>query len=582
MTRNRSITMLTAAAAAFFVVTGAAAPALAQTTDQRIQELVRAAAERIGAGQAVNAPSMPTAQNTPTGPSLALSLDDAVKLALERNLDIAVQRLNPQTFDYSLAALYSAYKPAITSQLSTQSVVNPVANTLQGVPAGQIGISQGTAVGNAGLTQNIRWGGGGYTVTLNNSKQTTNSTTSTLNPSYNTNYSAQYTQPLLRGFKIDSTRQQLTVTRLNQEISETQLQASIINTLSNVRNAYWDYVYALQAVDVAKESLDLANKLVQDNQTRVEVGTMAPIDVVQAQSEQATRRQTLVSEATRRTTELALKRLIVNGTQDPTWAANIDPTDRPEFRPEAIDVAAAVTRALGSRTDLAIAKKNLESNDVTYKLLRNQTLPQVDFIGRYGIVGRGGTQITRNGTGLVPGQTAIVSTIPGGLGDAFNTMFANDYPTWTAQVNVSYPLGKSQADANVARARIQQDQVTAQLKQVELQIATDVTNAAITAQTNGEAVQAAQASRELAQKKLEAEQSKFEVGMSTNYFVVQAQRDLRDAQISELRAVLNYRKALVEFERLQQTTLQNLGITVLNAGGGGTTAAARATTTGGQ
>src|SRR4030095_13403918 len=126
----------------------------------------------------------------------------------------------------------------------------------------------------------------------------------TPNPAFNTSYSAQYTQPLLRGFKIDSTRQQIVVTRLNQEISETQLQASIINTLSNVRNAYWDYVFAVQAVDVAKESLDLANKLVQDNQTRVEVGTMAPIDVVQAQSEAATRRQALVAaQSTMRDTE---------------------------------------------------------------------------------------------------------------------------------------------------------------------------------------------------------------------------------------------------------------------------------------
>jgi outer membrane protein TolC len=307
---------------------------------------------------------------------------------------------------------------------------------------------------------------------------------------------------------------------------------------------------------------------------------MAPIDVVQAQSEAATRRQTLVSaEATRRTTELALKRMIVDGTGDPTWISNIDPIDRPEFRPETIDVAGAVSRALSARTDLTIAKKNLESNDVTYQLLRNQTLPQVDFIGRYGLVGRGGTQIVRSGTGLSQNQSTILNTIPGGLGDAFSTMFANDYPTWTAQVNISYPIGKSQAEANVARAKIQQNQVTAQLKQIELQVATDVTNAAIQAQTNGEAVQAAQAARELAQKKLEAEQSKFEVGMSTNYFVVQAQRDLRDAQNSELRAVLNYRKALVEFERLQQTTLQTLGVTVINAAGGNT--ATTRTTTGG-
>ena len=348
--------------------------------------------------------------------------------------------------------------------------------------------------------------------------------------------------------------------------------------MSNVRNAYWDYVFATQAVEVARQSLDLASKLVQDNQTRVEVGTMAPIDVVQAQSEQATRRQTLVqAEATRRTTELALKRLIVAGTQDPNWNAQIDATDRPEFRPEAIDLDAAVRRALSARTDLTIAHKNLETNDITVKLLRNQLLPQADVVARYGIVGRGGTQITRSGTGLGAGQSVITGTIPGGLGDAFSTMFANDYPTWNVALNFSYPLGTSTAEANLARARVQQSQVEAQLKQIELQVATDVTNAAIQAQTTAESVQAAQAARELGEKKLEAEQSKFEVGMSTNYFVVQAQRDLRDAQNAELRAVLNYRRALVELERLQQTTLSNLGITVINAAGGGAGATANRT-----
>jgi len=564
MTRNG----ITTALLGIVVIVGGSTPAVAQTTDAHIQELIRAAAERIGAGQAAMAESRQVSSEA-QGAVVHMSLDDAVRLALDRNLDIAVQRLNPQTFDFSIAALEAAYKPALTSQVANQSVVNPPTNTLQGVPGGALGITNTTATGNAGFTQNLRWGGGGYALTLNNNRQVTNSTTSTLNPAYNTTYSAQYTQPILRGFKIDATRQSIVVTKVNQEISETQLQASIINTLSNVRNAYWDFVYAIQAVDVARESLDLATKLVQDNQTRVEVGTMAPIDVVQAQSEQATRKQTLVqAEATRRTTELALKRLIVAGTQDPNWEPSIDPTDRPEFRPEPIDVAAAVRRALSTRTDLTIAHKNLEVNDVTVKLLRNQLLPQADVVARYGIVGRGGTQITRSGTGLGAGQSVITNTVPGGFADAFSTMFGNDYPTWNVTLNLSYPLGTSAAEANLARARIQQSQVEAQLKQIELQVATDVTNAAIQAQTTAEAVQAAQAARELAQKKLEAEQSKFEVGMSTNYFVVQAQRDLRDTQNSELRAVLNYRKALVELERLQQTTLSNLGITVINAAGG--------------
>ena len=173
------------------------------------------------------------------------------------------------------------------------------------------------------------------------------------------------------------------VTKLSQDISEIQLQQTIINTVSNVRNAYWDLVFAVQAIDVARRSVDLADQLVKDNQTRVEIGTMAPIDVVTAQAQAAAQRQVLVTaDGTLRTNEIALKRMIVSGTSDPNWGARLDPVDHPDFNPEPIDMAAALRRALDSRTDLAEVKKNVQVNDVTLKLLRNQTLPQVDATAR--------------------------------------------------------------------------------------------------------------------------------------------------------------------------------------------------------
>src|SRR5262249_28299468 len=234
-------------------------------------------------------------------------------------------------------------------------------------------------------------------------------------------------------------------------------------------------------------------------------------------------------------------------------------------------IEAAVRRALSERTDYEIAHKNLQSNDVTMKFLRDQLLPQADFQATYGLSGIGGTQYQRSSTGGLGGAATVA---PGGVHATLSALFNNRYPRWTFALNFSYPLGTSTQEANVARARVQVNQVNAQLKQIELQIATEVTNAAVTAQTSAERVQAAQAARELSQKQLEAEQSKFEVGMSTNYNVIQSQRDLATAQNNELQAVLNYRKALVELERLQQTTLQNLSITLVNPGGGaGATAA---------
>jgi outer membrane protein len=572
MTRSGSIWIF---ATALALAGGIGTVRAQEPSEARIQELIRQAAERMATGQTSTATQQPAAQSpgasSETRPTVQMSLDDAVRLALERNLDIAVQRLNPQISDISIASIRSVYHPSLTSTVYTQSQTNPATNTLGGANVAGAGVVNDTATYNAGVAQSIPWGGGSVAVQFNNSRVSTNSLNNLFNPSYTSFWTGQYTQPLLRGFRTDNTRQQLAVTSINRDISDVQLRATVTNTVSNVRNAYWNYVTALQAVEVARQSLDLAENLVRDNQTRVQVGTMAPIDVVQAQSESATRRQSLVAAvSTQRQAELALKRLIVDGTQDPNWNAVLDPTDRPEFRPEPIDLDAAIRRALSERTDIAIAKKNVDANSVTLKYLNDQTLPQADLLAVYGLQGLGGTQLITSGTGV---NRDVIDRIPGGYGNALSSLLGSDYPRWTVQLNFSYPIGKSSQEASVARARVQLNQVEAQLKQMELQVANDVTSAAIDAQNSAEVVQAAQAARELAQRRLEAEQSKFEVGMSTNYFVVQAQRDLADARNSELRAVLNYRKALVELDRSQQTTLQSSNITLLSPGGsgGGTT-----------
>jgi outer membrane protein len=569
MTRHRANTTT---AWATLLAAAIAVPASAQAIPEgRIRELIKQAAEQAAVGQQ-------TAQPTPASPADAratvrLTLDDAVKFALDRNLDIAVQRLNPQINDIAIASVRAAYRPSLTSTVATQSQTNPSTSVISGAAAGQ-GVSSGVTTFTGGLAENLPWGGGGFNVSLANTKNTTSNSTSLFNPSYNPTWVGQYTQPLLRGFKTDSTRQQIVVTKINRDISDVQLRATITNTISNVRNAYWDYVFAVQSVDVAQQSVALANRLVQDNQTRVQVGTMAPIDVVQAQSQAATAQQNLVQAvAARQTAELALKRLIVAGTQDPNWAASLDPIDRPDFVAQSVDVEAAIRRALSERTDLDIARKDLQMNDATLAFLRNQTLPQADLVAQYGLVGLGGTQLQfAQGSTGIGGTRVVTGTIPGGYADALSSLFGANFPRWTVALNFSYPLGLSTAEASVARAKVQLNQIQAQIKQLELQVATDVTNAAIAVTNNAQAVQAAQAAREFAQKQLEAEQSKFEVGMSTNYNVVLAQRDLATAQNTELGNIRSYRKSLVELERLQQTTLSSTGITLLGTGGLNTTA----------
>jgi outer membrane protein len=544
-------------------------PSAAQTTSEsaRVDQIAREAAQkfneaRLAGRTETNEQTRPTVPPPPPGTRVELTLDNAVERALDRNLDLAVERLSPQTYDFSLAALDATFHPNLVSTFGLRSQTSFTRSQTAG---GDI-LSTDTLTGNNGVQQNLKWGGGSYAVGFNNNRQEQSDLFATRNPVLNTSLTAAFSQPLLRNFRTDAVRTQLKITKINQEMSETSLRATVVRTVANVRNAYWDLVFAIQAEEVAQNSLQLATKLVEDNRARVEVGTLAPLDVTQAEAEQATRRQAVAqARATHGTAELALKRLIVNGTEDPYWTANIEPVDRPTYTTETVDVAGAVRRALTSRTDLEQSKKQIQSNDVSIRSLSDAQLPALDLTASYGLAGIGGTQFVRppgSALGAAPSQI-----IPSGFSDALSLLTDGRAPTWNFLLNFSYPLGTSPAEATTARARLQQRQTIAQARQLELQVATEVTNAALLVDANRERLQASTAAKELADLRLSAEQSRFEVGLSTNFFVVQAQRDLRDAQNAELRALLDYRRAQVEFERVQEIpSAGTVGITNIQPG----------------
>jgi outer membrane protein TolC len=498
-----------------------------------------------------------------TGELRELRVDDAVAMALEKNLDIQVAKLEPQSVDFQVAGLRNTYLPVFNSTLGLRDQYQLPTSTLNGGTK----VNNGTRTFNFGVAQNVNRFGGNFTVNWTNSRVETSNSFSTFNPSFQTNLVAAYAQPLMRGFRIDNTRQQLQVSLINRDISEESARATVTQTVANVRNAYWDLVFAQSAVEVARRALELADKLVEDNQARVEVGTLAPLDIVQAQSEAATRRQNLAAaEATAQTAELSLKRYIVSGTDDPLWRQTLRPVDLPSLQPAPTDIENAIRSALDQRTDISTARKNLDSNDVTLQFYDNQKRPALDLNASYGTQGLGGTAFIRSGSGV---DSKVTGTVPGGYLDALNALTDRAYPTWNVSVTMSYPIGSSQAEALLARTKIQRQQAQTRLRNLEVQIAAEVTNAALTVQSNLKRVEAATAARELAQKRLEAEQSKFDVGMTTNFFVVQAQRDLRDAANTELRALADYRKSLVNFERAQQAPAGGGGGGGLGATGGG-------------
>jgi outer membrane protein TolC len=221
-----------------------------------------------------------------------------------------------------------------------------------------------------------------------------------------------------------------------------------------------------------------------------------------------------------------------------------------------VDTEAAVKNALQNRTDVVTARKNLEIADYSLQYSRGQLLPQLDLVASYGGSGAGGTQLVRDGLG-----GPVISTVPGGYGDAVSNVFGRDFPTWTIGANVSYSIPNRSYKAAAASARIGKDQALASFRRLEMQVAADVRTAARGVESGFKTVASTRAARVLAEQRLDAEEKKFAAGMSTNYLVTQAQRDLALARVNELRAISEYRKSLVNFQRVQEAGLTGSGST---------------------
>jgi outer membrane protein TolC len=493
-----------------------------------------------------------------------LTIDEAVQLALEQNLNLQVERFNPQLSDLSIAQARTAWTPAIRTTFTTTGRDAPVNSFLSGA---QDKVTSGLFSTAVDATQVFPWGGTA-SVSWDSSRSTTNNLFSNFNPTLQANAAVQYSQPLLRNYRIDNARQQLLVTRKTREISDVQLRQTVLATVRNVKNAYWDLAYAIASLAVQQQSLDLARQSARDTRARVEIGTMAPIDVVAAEAEVAQREEAvIVAEAAIEQAEDRLRALVFDPATPDFWNVRFELTDIAPLRVQSIQVDAAVRNALTARTDLQQARKALESSDITLRYARNQTLPDLDVQLTYGLSGLGGTQFVR-GSGF-PGP--IIGHIDRGFGSVLGNLFTNDFPNWSLSVTVGYPIGPAAAEANLARARLQYSQSQTQITNVELQVGVQVRDAARQVSTNAKRVESTRAARELSERRLEAEEKKAAAGTSTSFFVFQAQRDLAQARNNELRATLDYNKSLVDFETVQESPLGGGGAAVIVATGGSTT-----------
>jgi outer membrane protein len=520
----------------------------------------------------------PSAQSTQSGqspgPVRRLSVDDAVKLAIEQNLGIQVERLNPQIQDIAIAHTRASWAPTLTSNITNSSTDTPVTNVFAG---GQSKVTDGRFDTTFGLTQLLP-SGANYSVSWDSYRATSTNFFNSFQPELRTGLTLNVTQPLLRNFKVDNVRQQLAIDQKVRESTDVNLRATITQTTRNVRNAYWDLSFAINNLAAQRQSLDLARRLLGDNEKRVQIGTMAPIDIVEAQSEVARNQETvIVAEAAIKQAEDRLRALILDPRSPDFWTVTLEPTQTAEVGDTVIDVNGAVIHALSARSDVLQSKNSLQQNDIGIRYLRNQAMPEFNAVANYGLVGVGGSQLSPLtsfpiGGGAIPPRGVVSQR---NFGSVLGDVFTNAYPAWTLGVQIGYPLGTSASEANLAKARLQYSQSETELRNLELQIVTAVRDAARQVQTNRQRIDTSRAARELAERRLDAEEKKFAAGIQTSFFVFQAQRDLAQARTNEVKAISDYNKSLVDYEAVQEVPLSGSV-----PGSGSNTAPAAASTPG--
>ena len=487
--------------------------------------------------------SAASAQTTPA--TLRLTVDDAVKMALDQNVDLRADRLDPQISDTRVAAAYGVFKPTILTSLNSNNQLQPPSSFL--IPTAT---STDVVSSNAGLGQRLPWFGTTYSLSWTTTHTNSNSFLNSYNPLLQSGLSVNVSQPLIRDLFTDQARTNVAVSRTNRDIADTRLRESLVHITAAVKSAYWNLVSARASVDARRSTLELAQELGRVNKAKVDVGTSPPLDLLSAQAEiAADQEQLIIAETAVKQAEDRLRLLIFDGTKRENWNVAIDAVHSPPIATQAVDLEAAVTRALAERADLQRSRKDIDNAQIGVKYANNQRLPDVRLNASYQASGLGGTQVLRTGgfPGTIVGPGEITP-----FGSVVSQLFGRDYPTWAVGVSISYPIGESAEQAGYARSKLEHTQSQERLKSAEARAIQQVRDAAWKIEMNAKRIETTRAARELAEQRLDAERKRFEVGMSTSFLVIQAQRDLAQAKNNELGSVLAYDLSLVDFEALQE------------------------------
>ena len=564
------------------------------TSTQEIREPV------IPNFQAQPMPPLPDMSRLGVGNNtIALSLNDAIKRALENNNDIEVAREDVLYQESQLRALEGIFDPffSITPQIDKRVI--PVQNIFAG--AGTSGqVSNTTYSFNPAVTKQFSTGGGNYQVLFSNSRTKTSATNSTLNPYYSSNLSLNFTQPLWRNRSIDNNRRQIRIQRKRIDQSDADFRLRTIDIITRVQQAYWEVVFALRDQQNQLENLNLTRENLRNVEAQIAAGAKAPLERAEVQTELASRETALLTAVQNVSiAENSLKQLMFKDPTSPEWSSQITPSDSPAFSDAPVNLDDAIKDARENRPELRRLRLQADINNIDLQFFRNQTKPQFDLVGTVASTGLAGTAAATLPAGtpvpLISGdpetqanafllnqiqdiqrralfpiaESPVIlspalapSDLVGGYPKTLSNLGSLNTYNVTVGVSIQIPFKNKTAEANLAGATILRDQLLASMRSTEQGVEVDVRNAAQAVESSRRRVLSARSARVNAELQLEGEQRLYQVGRSTTFLLFQRQNALTNSRASELRAQTDYNKAIADLQRATATTLRANNVVV--------------------
>ncbi|HNU07093.1 MAG TPA: TolC family protein [Pyrinomonadaceae bacterium] len=485
---------------------------------------------------------------------LPLSLNDAIRLALQNNNDIETAKKDVEIAEFNLRGADGVYAPAFVSDSFYERRTTPTASVIGGAVNGAV--TNSTLTSTAGISGLTRRGGGSYNLGFTSSRTNTSNLNATLNPQFPSSLSFIYVQPLMRGRRIDNNRRTIEIAKKSLSITDQQFRQRAVEVIAGVEQAYWDLAYGLRNLQVQIDAVKQARVQLESNQRLVAKGVLAPIDIVATNAQITTFEQGVYSaQEVVTAAENRLKTLMLPNRGNDIWSRALVPVSPIELDVPRVPLEKAVDTALNNRQEIAQLKTSAEINKINERYYRDQTKPQIDLTGTYSSSGLAGAT-TAASINPTTGLSRVPDNLIGGYFNSVGNLIQQDYPTYRVGLTITLPFGNRIARANLGRTLVEGSQIETSTAQIEQAIEADVRNALQSLRSAEARLQAAAATRSSAEQLFESEERQFRAGTTTVFLVFQRQKDLIDARGKELQAQTDLNKAISNFQRAIGTTLE--------------------------